>query len=435
MDACRNNARAGVQVSGEFPLILGNDSPGRPLLPINEVWVAEKPTLRVPTVHLRGGSAIRRPLIVLAVCAVGVVGYLARDFLVPTAGAIVLALMLMPVANVLERGHLPKTLAAAVSVSLLALVLAGVLALAIPSIAGWIADAPTLTYRLEKKLAGVRESIAAVQKVTKQVEDATTPAAPAGPSAPTVEKVVVQDGQTLLGQLASTTPGVVLQLGYAAVLAFMLLVHRNDHRRQMLRVTTTFATRVRLARVMRDINERVGDYLFALAVIYSCVAAISAAALALLGLPNAIIWGVLMGLASFVPFVGAPVMVVLVGAAALVTFDEWALILAAPASLTIIHIVESQFITPFFVSRRCALNTVAVFVSIALLGWMWGVIGAIVAVPLLILVSTIAAHLPSLRWLEVMLSDERPVSERLAVKPSLASVKRQMPRRRRVAAK
>jgi predicted PurR-regulated permease PerM len=400
--------------------------------------LAEKSTARVSTVHLRGGSAIRRPLIVLAVCAVGVVGYLARDFLIPTAGAVVLALMLMPVASALERGHLPKTLAAAAAVSLLALVLAGVLALAIPSIAGWIADAPTLTYRLEKKLAGVRESIAAVQKVTKQVEEATT-AAPSpsatGTAEPTPEKVVVQESKSLLGQLASTTPGVVLQLGYAAVLAFMLLVHRNDHRRQMLRVAATFATRVRLARVMRDINERVGDYLFALAVIYSGVAAISAAALALLGLPNAIIWGVLMGLASFVPFVGAPVMVSLVGAAALVTFDEWALILAAPAALAIIHIVESQFITPFFVSRRCALNTVAVFVGIALLGWMWGVIGAIVAVPLLILLSTIAAHLPSLRWLEVLLSDDRPVSERLAVKPPLASVKRQAPRRRRVAAK
>lgn len=402
--------------------------------------MAEKSTMRVPTVHLRGGSAIRRPLIVLAVCAVGVVGYLARDFLIPTAGAIVLALMLMPVANALERIHLPKTLAAAAAVSLLALVLAGVLALAIPSIAGWIADAPTLTYRLEKKLAGVREQIAAVQKVTKQVEEATTAApAPAtsaaGAAAPTPEKVVVQESKSLLGQLASTTPGVVLQLGYAGVLAFMLLVHRNDHRRQMLRVAASFATRVRLARVMRDINERVGDYLFALAVIYSCVAAISAAALALLGLPNAIIWGVLMGLASFVPFVGAPVMVALVAAAALVTFDEWTLILAAPAALTIIHIVESQFVTPFFVSRRCALNTVGVFVGIALLGWMWGVIGAIVAVPLLILLSTIAAHLPSLRWLEVLLSDDRPVSERLAVKPPLASVPRQMPRRRRVAAK
>jgi predicted PurR-regulated permease PerM len=385
---------------------------------------------------LRGESAIRRPLIVLAVCAVGVVGYLARDFLIPTAGAIVLALMLTPVATALERGHVPKTPAAAASVLLLALVLAGVLALAIPSIAGWIADAPTLTYRLEKKLEGVRESITILQKVTKQVEQAAATAPAESPANP-IEKVVVQDGKSLLGQLASTTPGVVLQLGYAAVLAFMLLVHRNDHRRQMLRVPLTFTTRVRLARVMRDINERVGHYLFALAVIYSGVAAASATVLALLGLPNAIIWGFLMGLASFVPFVGAPVLIALVTAAALVTFDDWTRIAAAPAALTLIHIVESQFITPFFVSRRCALNTVAVFVGIALLGWMWGIIGAIVAVPLLILLSTIAAHLPSLRWLEVMLSDDRPVSERLAVKPPLASVKRPpiQVRRRRVAAR
>ncbi len=397
--------------------------------------MAEETTAQVPTVHLRGGAAIRRPLIVLAVCAVGVMGYLARDFLIPTAGAVVLALMLMPVANGLERVRVPKIVAAAASVLLLVIALGGLLALAVPSIAGWIAVAPTLTYRLEQKLSGVRESIAALQKVTKQVEEATTPAAPASPTAPAVEKVVVQDGKTLLGQLASTTPGVVLQLGYAAVLAFMLLVHRNDHRRQMLRVPETFATRVRLARVMRDINERVGHYLFSLAVIYSCVAAIAAAVLALLGLPNAIIWGALMGLASFVPFVGSPVLIAMVVAAALVTFDDWMLIVAAPAALTLIHVAESQFITPFFVSRRCALNTVAVFVSIALLGWMWGVIGAIVAVPLLILLSTVAAHLPSLRWLEVLLSDDRPVSERLAVKPPLASVSRQMPRRRRVAAK
>lgn len=386
--------------------------------------MAEKSTVRVPTVHLRGSSAIRRPLIVLAVCAVGVVGYLARDFLIPTAGAVVLALMLTPVANALERLRMPKILAAAASVSLLAIVVGALLALAVPSIAGWIADAPTLTYRLEKKLEGVRESIAILQKVTRQVEEATTPAAPAGPTAPAVEKVVVHDGKTLLGQLASTTPVVVLQLGYAAVLAFMLLVHRNDHRRQLLRIPLTFATRVRLARVMRDINERVGHYLFSLAVIYSCVAVGAATALAFLGLPNAIIWGFLMGLASFVPFVGAPVLIATVAAVALVTFDEWMLIVAAPVALTLIHVAESQFITPFFVSRRCALNTVAVFVGIGLLGWMWGVIGAIVAVPLLILISTVAAHLPSLRWLDVMLADERPVSEWLAVKPSLASVSR-----------
>jgi predicted PurR-regulated permease PerM len=395
--------------------------------------------VRYPVVHVQGGSAIRRPLIVLAVCAVGVIGYLARDFLIPTAAAIVLALMLTPVAKKLEQAHVPPTPAAAASVSLLALLVAGLLAVAIPSISSWASQAPYLTYTLEHKLEGLRSSLAIVKQVSDRVEEAAS-AAPASPAKPPPEKVVVRE-KSMLGELASTTPIVILQIGYACVLAFMLLAHRNDHRRQMLRIPLSWGTRVRLARMMRDINDRVGHYLFALAVIYAFVAVIAAVALALLGFPNAIMWGIVMGLASFVPFVGAPLTIVLVALVALISFDDWPRIVGAPLVLLVIHFSESQFITPMFVSRRCALNTVAVFVTIALLGWMWGAIGAIVAVPLLILLSTIAAHLPSLRWLEVMLSDDRPVSEKVARKPALVSVKRptfkppRQPRRRLVTTK
>jgi predicted PurR-regulated permease PerM len=380
---------------------------------------------RFPVVHVQGGSAIRRPLILLAVCAVGLIGYLARDFLIPTAAAVVLALMLTPVAKALERARLPPTAAAGASVSLLALAVAGLLAVAIPSISSWAAQAPYLTYTLERKLEGLRASLAVVKQVSDKVEQATT--TPASPAAPALEKVVVRE-KSLLGELATTTPVVILQIGYAGVLAFMLLAHRNSHRRQFLRIPASWGTRVRLARVLRDINDRVGDYLFSLAVIYCGVSVLSAGALALLGFPNAIMWGVVMGLASFVPFVGPPVAIGLVALVGLISFDDWLRILGAPIALAVIHIVESQFITPFFVSRRCALNTVAVFVAIALLGWMWGAIGAIVAVPLLILISTIAAHLPSLRWLDMMLADERPMSEKLASKPALASVKRPPPK-------
>jgi len=391
----------------------------------------------VQVVHLRGGSAIRRPLIVLSICAVGMIGFLARDFLVPTAGAVVLALMLVPVANTFERARLPPTLAAFVSVLLLMTLLAGLLAIAIPSISAWASEAPTLTRTLERKLQGLRTSLAFVQELTSRVEQAAT-AQPAQ-VAQSTEKVVMRE-RSMLTELATTTPGVVLQIGYAGFLAFMLLAHRNSQRRQILRVAASFDTRVRLARVMRDINERVGHYLLSLSAIYFAVAVISTVVLALLGFPNAIVWGACMGLASFVPFIGPPIVIGLVALVALLSFDDWTRIVAAPVALTVIHFAESQYITPTFVSRRCALNTVAVFVTIALLGWMWGAIGAIVAVPLLILISTIAAHLPSLRWLEVLLADDRPISERI-VRPPLASVKPRpvkaapAQRRRRVAAK
>jgi predicted PurR-regulated permease PerM len=393
----------------------------------------------VQIVHVRGVSAIRRPLIVLAICAVGAIGFLARDFLIPTAAAVVLALMLVPVANAFERARLPSTLAAFVSVLLLTMVLGGLLAVAIPSISDWASEAPMLTRTLEHKLEGVRKSLAFLQELTNKVEQAASTAT--NQVAQTPEKVVMRE-RSMLTELATTTPGILLQVGYTVVLAFMLLAHRNTQRRQILRVAASFDTRVRLARVLRDINERVGHYLFSLAVIYLGVAVAATVVMALLDFPNAIMWGVCMGLASFVPFIGPPAIIVMIGLVGLLTFDEWGRIVAVPALLTVVHFAESQYITPTFVSRRCALNTIAVFVTIAFLGWMWGAIGAIVAVPLLILISTVAAHLPSLRWLEVLLSDDRPVSERL-VRPPLASVKRtQKPprpapvqRRRRVASK
>jgi predicted PurR-regulated permease PerM len=399
----------------------------------------DKPVARVPVVHVRGNSAIRRPLIILAVCAIAAIGYVARDFLIPTAGAIVLALILTPVANTLERVRLPPAVAASIAVLLLTLMLAGLLSLIIPSIAEWAAQAPVLTLTLQRKLEGLRKSLAFMEELTSRVEQATTVTARTTEPA---EKVVVHN-RSLLGQLASTTPGVLLQIAYAGVLAFMLLAHRNNHRRQLLRVPVAFATRVRVARMMRDINERVGHYLFSLAVIYAVVALLATLALALLGLPNAVMWGVLLGIASFVPYVGPPVVIALAGLVGLLTFEDWPRIVSIPAVLTAIHFIESQFVTPAFVSRRCSLNTVAVFVAVALLGWMWGAIGAIVAVPLLILISTVAAHLPALRWLEVLLSDDRPVSQRIATKPPLASrgyvpaprARQRQPRRRLVAAK
>ncbi len=348
------------------------------------------------------------------------IGYLARDFLIPTAGAVVLSLILTPVAKGFERFRVPTTLAAAMAAMLFAAVIAALLAIMIPSISSWIEQAPFLTLTLQHKLEGLRNSLAFVQDLTTRLESAAHAAAPQ--AAQPAEKVVAQE-HSLLGALATATPGVVLQIAYAGVLAFMLLAHRNAFRRQILRVPGSFNSRVRLARLVRDINDRVGQYLLSLVAIYSGVALLSTVALALLGFSNAVVWGVCMGIASFVPFIGPPTVIVLVAVVGILTFDDWTRVLAAPAVLTIIHFAESQFVTPAFVSRRCALNTVAVFTTIALLGWMWGAIGAIVAVPLLILISTIAAHLPSLRWLEVLLADDRPVNERL-VRPPLASVAR-----------
>ena len=130
--------------------------------------MVDKPDSPVPVVHVRGDSAIRRPLIILAVCAVAAVGYVARDFLIPTAGAVVLALILTPVANTLERIHLPPTPAAVVSVLLLALVVAGILSLAFPRSPTGRRRRRYLTLTLQRKLEGLRKSLAFMQELTSR---------------------------------------------------------------------------------------------------------------------------------------------------------------------------------------------------------------------------------------------------------------------------
>src|SRR5438045_2956745 len=104
-----------------------------------------KASARYPIVHIQGGSAIRRPLIILAVCTVASISYMARDFLIPVAGAVVLALILTPAANALERFRLPPGPAAAISVILLSLGLAVLLAISIPALSNWLDQSPFLT--------------------------------------------------------------------------------------------------------------------------------------------------------------------------------------------------------------------------------------------------------------------------------------------------
>ena len=160
---------------------------------------------------------------------------MARDFLIPVAGAVVLALILTPAANTLERFRLPPSPAAAVSVILLSLGMAILLAVTIPALRNWLDQTPFLTYRMDRKLEGLRKSLTIVQEISKQVEQATTAATnPATQTAPQRENVVVRD-KSLLGEVVSTTPRVLLQIGFASVLAFVLLAHRNSHRRQILR--------------------------------------------------------------------------------------------------------------------------------------------------------------------------------------------------------
>jgi predicted PurR-regulated permease PerM len=127
------------------------------------------------------------------------------------------------------------------------------------------------------------------------------------------------------------------------------------------------------------------------------------AALALLGMPAAIVLGFAVVILNFVPFIGPVLVIVATAALSLATFDDWTTILAAPGMVLALHLIESQIVSPWLVGRRLEMSPLAVFGGIALLGWMWGVVGAMIAVPLLILLYTFGQHIPVLSPLATLI--------------------------------
>ncbi len=145
-----------------------------------------------------------------------------------------------------------------------------------------------------------------------------------------------------------------------------------------------------------DIERKVSRYLLTITVINASLGAAIAITLALLGVDYAYVWGIAAFLLNFVPFVGGLVGTVLIGASAIVQFDSIYYALAAPIAYQILTGVEGQFITPTLVGRRLEMNTVAVFLTVVLWGWLWGIPGALVAVPFLVVFKVICENFEGL---------------------------------------
>jgi predicted PurR-regulated permease PerM len=126
-------------------------------------------------------------------------------------------------------------------------------------------------------------------------------------------------------------------------------------------------------------------------------------AVAAIDMPFAVLLGFAIALLNFVLIIGPILVIAATAVLSLATFNDWGLILAAPGIVLVLHLIESQFVSPWLIGRRLEISPFAVFAAIALLGWMWGAVGAMVAVPILILLYTFGKHIPALSPLAAMI--------------------------------
>jgi predicted PurR-regulated permease PerM len=307
--------------------------------------------------------------------------FVTRPVLLPVVAAFVISLTLAPLMLRAERLRVPKWLSAVVLVLLLLVVAASVVTLIVAPMSAWIARAPAVGAALKQKLYVLDAPLNAL----RQLLDTLMPS--------DGNAVTVQNSQLSMVTpvLAVLTPAVTQIVVFFVSLLFFLEGH-TDIRRYLPSLFSRRDTKLRVIRIANDIGANLASYLAAVTAINAGLGVLVGLGAWAYGIPNPLIFGVLAAVLNYIPYVGPAVVVFILFGVSLVTFPDLPHALLPPASFFVLTTLEGQIISPAILGTRLPLSALAIFISLAFWIWLWGPIGALLAVPLAIIARVIVGH-------------------------------------------
>jgi predicted PurR-regulated permease PerM len=316
--------------------------------------------------------------------------YVAAEIVLPLILAIVLKLLLQPFVRLLERIHIPRAAGAILSVLLVLLAFGGMISMLAGPAAAWAGKLPDAIPKLRDSLGFLHEPIEAAQRMIKQIPgfSGEAGASPQGPAMKPSSLV-----SALLTGSASVTSGLFTTL----LILFYMLVSGETFLRRMVEILPSFKNKRQAVELSQHIERDVSAYLITVTCINALVGLATGCEMWLCGVANPVLWGAVAFVLNFVPILGAMVGMAVFLMASVVSLGVswWALL---PVGLYFaIHIIEGEFATPMLLARRFTINPVAVILALIFWGWMWGVAGAILAVPLLAITKIVCDDLRPLR--------------------------------------
>jgi predicted PurR-regulated permease PerM len=316
--------------------------------------------------------------------------YFGKDFFMPVILAFLLALTLTPVVRFLRKRGIPDALSATLLVLLSLSVVGSVGYFLSGPVIDLVNNGAAIGQKLTERLAPLRAPYEKLTHISQQLGAMTEPA-----QEPGVQKVVVaQPG--IVSQAAGNLLSAGTSITIVAVLSLFLLASGPLFYEKIVQSFATMSEKKRALRVVYDVEREISRYLFTVAAINSGLGAVIALGLWALGMPNPLVWGVAAALLNFLPYIGALTTIVLVAIIALISFDTISYALLAPLFVLLCDLAEGQFVTPMIVGRRLEINAVAIFIAIAFWSWLWGFVGALMAVPLLVVVKVFCDHFDGL---------------------------------------
>jgi predicted PurR-regulated permease PerM len=368
------------------------------------------------------GALTERPRAPLAVKVIAFVALIfllkgAREIVLPVAIAIILTFLLAPLARALRNRGLNDALSAAVVLIGLLLTLVLLASRLVAPASEWIARAPTSVQQLIDSYERLRRSVPFMAQPEVTLRPTVTtkgrpaaeivPAATASAPDPLKDKIAIE-GIALTGSLIKQAAWVTVSTIATIILLFFFLASERWLMARTVEAIPKRRVRVAVIGGFRAAQRDIARYLGTQAMINAGVGIATTLALMAIGFPSPILWGVIIAVLAFIPYLGPLLFVVLLLFAGTLTYTTFGEIIAPAAAYAVINIIESNFIAPWIVGRRLEMSPLFVFLAVIVCAWMWGIAGAFLAVPLLVIIRSAARRSKSLRLWCVYLDRGRP---------------------------
>jgi len=324
----------------------------------------------------------------------------ASSLLVPIAVAVLLTLLLGPLVRWMGNYGVAEPVGAALIVfGTMSVLGTTILVLATPA-AEWLRRAPQTMHRVEGKLQTI-EPVATIQATAASVARVTSVAGGSDSTATRIEVAAMSP----LRQFGWTTAHMISGIFTVVFLTYFLLASGSMFRRKIAYLFPSGTQRTRIKRALFEIEEQMSRYLLINTLISGCVATATWAFLAAIGMPNPFLWGVVAGVLNNVPYIGSLITLILIGFVALASFDGSGVLLLACGGFILIHVITCNLLAPMVLGRKMPLNTVAVLISLLFWGWVWGIVGVIMAVPITVMIQVVCTHSERFRGVSILLGN------------------------------
>ncbi|MFN3232250.1 MAG: AI-2E family transporter [Alphaproteobacteria bacterium] len=354
-------------------------------------------------IELSSGVVARYSTIGIFVLAAFYTLYFAAEFLIPVVSAFVLNMVFAPIPRGLRRMGIPYSLSAGlVVISLVAILLGAFYGLS-TQVTAWIDRTPEILRELPDRIQALRQPIDDVVKVGEDIQGA----AEAGAGQKMPQEVVIKKGSPT-AELIASVRSVGFQFILALFLLFFLLASGDMFTEKAIKVMPRLRDKRRALLISRHVTQEVSNYLFTITIINTALGVVIGLVMSVLGMPNPLLIGVMAALLNFVPYFGAIIGALIVGAVGLVTFDSLGQALVVPVLYVLLNSIEGYLVTPSVLSRRLTLSAPVIFLAIGLWGFLWGITGALLAVPILIITKVVCDQVGALNNFGEFLSGKRP---------------------------